>query len=148
MNWSVKDLNKFIQHPLIHSLMTYDTQYNNREIFHQIQNYSPNLGCHTLPLHNLYDNTSTLHLFSSLYLLHKALNVWCAPTWTFQCLSSSHTWSPSSPQQQGTGFQRGWMWTILCGNHSWTLVPSAPQGSSGHFFSHLATSTGKIKLIF
>ena len=32
MTWSVKDLNKFIQHPLIHSLMTYDTQYNNREI--------------------------------------------------------------------------------------------------------------------
>ena len=26
MTWSVKDLNKFIQHPLIHSLMTYDTQ--------------------------------------------------------------------------------------------------------------------------
>ena len=32
MTWSVKDINKFIQHPLIHSLMTYDTQYNNREI--------------------------------------------------------------------------------------------------------------------
>ena len=31
MTWSVKDINKFIQHPLIHSLMTYDTQYNNRE---------------------------------------------------------------------------------------------------------------------
>ena len=32
MTWSVKDINKFIQHPQIHSLMTYDTQYNNREI--------------------------------------------------------------------------------------------------------------------
>ena len=32
MTWSVKDINKFIQHPLIHSLMTHDTQYNNREI--------------------------------------------------------------------------------------------------------------------
>ena len=32
MTWSVKDINIFIQHPLIHSLMTYDTQYNNREI--------------------------------------------------------------------------------------------------------------------
>ena len=27
MTWSVKGKNKFIQHPLIHSLMTYDTQY-------------------------------------------------------------------------------------------------------------------------
>ena len=29
MTWSVKDINTFLQHPLIHSLMTYDTQYNN-----------------------------------------------------------------------------------------------------------------------
>ena len=35
MTWSVKDINKFIQHSyslVIHSLMTYNTQYNNREI--------------------------------------------------------------------------------------------------------------------
>ena len=32
MTWSVKDINKFIHHPLIHPLMTYDKQYNNREI--------------------------------------------------------------------------------------------------------------------
>ena len=36
MTWLVKDVN-FIQHPLIGLLMTYDTQYNNREIDH---NYS------------------------------------------------------------------------------------------------------------
>ena len=30
--WSVKDINKIIQHPQIHSLMTYDTKYNNKEI--------------------------------------------------------------------------------------------------------------------
>ena len=40
MTWSVKDINKFIQHPLIHSLMTYDTQYNNREIEYIDHNYS------------------------------------------------------------------------------------------------------------
>ena len=40
MTWSVKDINKFIQHPLIHSLMTYDTQYNNREIEYIEHNYS------------------------------------------------------------------------------------------------------------
>ena len=39
MTWSVKDLNKFIQYPLIHSLMTYDTQYN-REIEYIEHNYS------------------------------------------------------------------------------------------------------------
>ena len=38
-NMSVKDIN-FIQHPLIHSLMTYDTQYNNREIEYIEHNYS------------------------------------------------------------------------------------------------------------
>ena len=33
MTWLVlTDINKFIQHSLIHSLITYDTQYNNREI--------------------------------------------------------------------------------------------------------------------
>ena len=32
MTWSVKDINTFIQHPTIHLLMTYDTQYNAREI--------------------------------------------------------------------------------------------------------------------
>ena len=32
MTGSVKDRNTFIQHPLIHSLMTYATQDNNREI--------------------------------------------------------------------------------------------------------------------
>ena len=40
MTWSVKNINKFIQHPLIHSLMTYDTQYNNREIEYIDHNYS------------------------------------------------------------------------------------------------------------
>ena len=40
MTWSVKDINKFIQHPLIHSLMTYDKQYNNREIEYIDHNYS------------------------------------------------------------------------------------------------------------
>ena len=40
MIWSVKDPNKFIQHPLIHSLMTCDTQYNNREIEYIEHNYS------------------------------------------------------------------------------------------------------------
>ena len=40
MSWSVKDLNTFIQHPLIHSLMTYDTQYNDREIEYMEHNYS------------------------------------------------------------------------------------------------------------
>ena len=40
MTRSVKDINKFIQHPLIHSLMTYDTQYNNREIEYIDHNYS------------------------------------------------------------------------------------------------------------
>ena len=37
---SVQDINKFIQHPLIHSLMTYNTQYNNREIEYIDHNYS------------------------------------------------------------------------------------------------------------
>ena len=32
--------NKFIQHPPIHSFMTYDTQYNNREIEYIDHNYS------------------------------------------------------------------------------------------------------------
>ena len=40
MPWSVKDINKFIQHPLIHALMTFDTQYNNREIEFIDHNYS------------------------------------------------------------------------------------------------------------
>ena len=40
MTWSVKDINKFIQYPLIHSLMTYGTQYNNREIAYIDNNYS------------------------------------------------------------------------------------------------------------
>ena len=40
MSWSVKDINKFIRHPLIHALMTYDTQYNNREIEFMDHNYS------------------------------------------------------------------------------------------------------------
>ena len=39
MKWSVKDINTFMQHPLIHSLMTYDTQYNNREIEYFDHNY-------------------------------------------------------------------------------------------------------------
>ena len=40
MTWSVRDINKFIQHPLIHSLMTYNTQYNNRDIEYIDHNYS------------------------------------------------------------------------------------------------------------
>ena len=40
MTWSVKVINKFIQHLLIHSLMTYDTQYNNRKIEYIDHNYS------------------------------------------------------------------------------------------------------------
>ena len=40
MAWSVKDITKFIQHPLIHLQMTYDTQYNNREIKYIDHNYS------------------------------------------------------------------------------------------------------------
>ena len=40
MTWSVKELNTFIHHSLIHSLMTYDTQYNNREIIYMEHNYS------------------------------------------------------------------------------------------------------------
>ena len=40
MTWSVKDINKFIQHPLLDSLMTYNTQYNNGEIEYIDHNYS------------------------------------------------------------------------------------------------------------
>ena len=40
MTWSVKDINTFIKYPLIHSLMTYDTQYNNREIEYMEFNHS------------------------------------------------------------------------------------------------------------
>ena len=40
MTWSVRDINKFIQHPLIHSLMSYDTHYNNRDIEYIYHNYS------------------------------------------------------------------------------------------------------------
>ena len=40
MTWSVKDINTFIQHPLIHTLMTYDTHYNSREIEYIEFNYS------------------------------------------------------------------------------------------------------------
>ena len=40
MTWSVQDINKFIQHPLIHSLMTYDTQKKNSEIEYIDHNYS------------------------------------------------------------------------------------------------------------
>ena len=40
MKWSVKDINVFIHQPLIHALMTHDTQYNNREIQYIEHNYS------------------------------------------------------------------------------------------------------------
>ena len=40
MTWSVKYINTFLQHPLIYSLMTYDTQYNNREMEYIDHNYS------------------------------------------------------------------------------------------------------------
>ena len=44
MTWSVKELNTFIHHPLILSLMTYDTQYNNRDIEYMDHNYSSDDG--------------------------------------------------------------------------------------------------------
>ena len=40
MTWSVREVNTFIRHPLIHSLMTYNTQYNPREIEYIEHNYS------------------------------------------------------------------------------------------------------------
>ena len=40
MTWSVRDINTFIHHPLILSLMAYDTQYNSREIEYIDHNYS------------------------------------------------------------------------------------------------------------
>ena len=40
MTWSIQDINKWIQHPLLHSLMAYDTQYNDREIEYIDHNYS------------------------------------------------------------------------------------------------------------
>ena len=40
MTWSVKDIHTFMEHPKIHSLMTYDTQYNSREIIYMVHNYS------------------------------------------------------------------------------------------------------------
>ena len=40
MTWSVKEINAFIHHPLIHALMTYDTQYNRREIEYLEHNFS------------------------------------------------------------------------------------------------------------
>ena len=40
MTWSVKDINTFIENPLVHSLMTYDTRYNSREIEYIEHNYS------------------------------------------------------------------------------------------------------------
>ena len=40
MSWSVKDINMFIHHPIIHSLMKYNTDYNIREIEYIEHNYS------------------------------------------------------------------------------------------------------------
>ena len=40
MTWSVKDINSFMHHHVIHSLMTYDTHYNSREIEYIDHNYS------------------------------------------------------------------------------------------------------------
>ena len=40
MTWSTKNITEFIQHPLIHSLMTYDTQYNERIIEYIEHNFS------------------------------------------------------------------------------------------------------------
>ena len=40
MTWSVKDIEAYIQNPLIHSLMTYDTQYNVKETEYLDHNYS------------------------------------------------------------------------------------------------------------
>ena len=40
MTWSVKEIDKFLHHPLIHSLTTYDTQYNERVIEFIEHNFS------------------------------------------------------------------------------------------------------------
>ena len=40
MLWSVIKINKLLHHPIIHSLMTYDTQYISREIEYIENNYS------------------------------------------------------------------------------------------------------------
>ena len=40
MTWSVQDINKFIQHPVVYLLMAYDTQYNSKEIEFIDHNYS------------------------------------------------------------------------------------------------------------
>ena len=40
MSWSVKEIDNFLHHPLIHSLTTYDTQYNEREILYMEHNFS------------------------------------------------------------------------------------------------------------
>ena len=40
MSWSVIKINTFLRHPIIHSLMAYDTQYISREIEYIEHNYS------------------------------------------------------------------------------------------------------------
>ena len=40
MSWSAKDINTFLQQPVIHTLTAYDTQYNTREIEYIDHNYS------------------------------------------------------------------------------------------------------------
>ena len=40
ISWLVKDINMFILHPIIHSLMEYNTDYNIREIEYIEHNYS------------------------------------------------------------------------------------------------------------
>ena len=40
MTWSVREINDFLHHPTIHSLTSYDTQYNEREIEFIEHNFS------------------------------------------------------------------------------------------------------------
>ena len=40
MTMSVKDINKFVHHPLIYSLTAYEKEYNTREIVFLEHNYS------------------------------------------------------------------------------------------------------------
>ena len=40
MSWSVKEINTFLHHPLIHLLLAYDTQYNSKVVKYIDHNYS------------------------------------------------------------------------------------------------------------
>ena len=45
MTWSLKDINNFVQHPVIHSPLKYDTQYNSRDLVYIEHNYSSDDSC-------------------------------------------------------------------------------------------------------